>query len=142
MPRGSLRYGHEFKHMAVRVAKIDAASAVPVVELTVLEAPRCAAIGELGLPNAAEDGIEFGIADVEGIMVALELLVVVKEERERVIDTYRREMVAFWIGMKAKNACKKLRRCFLVASGEVWLRVMVIGRLSLPRTYGHARDRP
>jgi len=54
--------------MAVEVAKIDAASAVPVVELTVLEAPRCAAIGELRLANAAEDGIELGIADVEVLM--------------------------------------------------------------------------
>ena len=51
--------------MAVRVAKIDAAAAVPVIELTVAEAPRCAAIGELRLANAAEDGIELGIADVE-----------------------------------------------------------------------------
>jgi hypothetical protein len=54
-----------------------------------------AAIGELSLPNAAEDGIELGIADVEGVVVALELLEVVEEECERVVDTYRREMVAF-----------------------------------------------
>ena len=74
--------------MAVRVAKIDAAAAVPVVELTVVEAPRCAAIRELRLENATEDGIELGIADVEGVVVALELLVVVERERERVVDTY------------------------------------------------------
>jgi hypothetical protein len=43
-----------------------AASAVPVVELSVVQAPRCAAIGELSLSNAAEDGIELAIADVEG----------------------------------------------------------------------------
>ena len=60
--------------MSVRVAKIDTAAAVPVVELTVVEAPRCAAIGELRLANAAE----FGIVDVEGVVVVLELLVVVK----------------------------------------------------------------
>ena len=88
--------------MAVRVARIRAAFAVPVVELTVVEAPRCAAIGELCLPNAAEDGIELGI-DVEGVVVALELLVVVEEECERVVDAYRREMVAFRIGTEAKN---------------------------------------
>jgi hypothetical protein len=55
--------------MAVKVVKIHAAFAVPVVELTVVEAPRCAAIGELSLPNAAEDGIELDIADVEGVVV-------------------------------------------------------------------------
>ena len=104
--------------MAVRVAKIDAAAAVPVVELTVIEAPRCAAIGELRLANAAEDGIELGIADVEGVVVALELLDVVEKERERVVDTYRREMAAFRIGMEAKNARKKLRRCPLIAGRD------------------------
>src|SRR6476620_2729148 len=35
----------KFEHMAIRVAKIDAAAAVPVIE-PVVEAPRCAAIGE------------------------------------------------------------------------------------------------
>ena len=90
--------------MAVRVAKIDAAAAVPIIELTVVETPRGAAVRELRLANAAQDGIELGIADVEGVVVALELLVVVEKERECVVDTYRREMAAFWIGMEAKNA--------------------------------------
>src|SRR5580704_3629902 len=104
--------------MAIRVAKIDAAAAVPVVELTVVEAPRCAAIGELRLANAAEDGIELSIADVEGVVVALELLVVVEKERERVVDAYRREMAVFRIGMEAKNARKKLRRRPLIAGRD------------------------
>ena len=81
--------------MAVRVAKIDAAAAVPVIEVTVVEAPRCAAIGELRLPDAAEDGIELGIADVEGVMVALELLVVIEKERECVVDTYWLAILVF-----------------------------------------------
>jgi len=100
--------------MAVRVAKIDAAAAVPVIEVTVVEAPRCAAIGELRLPDAAEDGIELGIADVEGVMVALELLVVIEKERE----TYWRKMPVFRIGMKAKNPREKLGRCHLIAGRD------------------------
>jgi len=75
----SVRYGHEFEHMAVRVAKVDAAAAVPIIELTVIEAPRCAAVRQLRLANAAQDGIELGIADVEGVVVALELLVVIEK---------------------------------------------------------------
>jgi hypothetical protein len=94
--------------MAVRVAKIDAAAAVPIIELTVVEVPRCAAVRELRLANAAQDGIELGIADMEGVVVALELLMVVKKERERVVDTYRREVAAFRIGMETKNARKKI----------------------------------
>src|ERR1700756_2793055 len=104
--------------MAVRVAKIDAAAAVPAVELTVVEAPRGAAIGELRLANAAEDRIELGIADVEGVVMALEVLAVVEKERERVVDTYRRELAPFRIGMEAKNARKKLGRCPLVAGRD------------------------
>jgi hypothetical protein len=47
---------------------------------------------------------------MEGVVVALELLVVVEKERERVVETYRREMAAFRVGMQAKNARKKLRQ--------------------------------
>src|SRR5580704_5179398 len=128
--------------MAVRVAKIDAASAVPVVELTVVEAPRCAAIGELGLPNAAEDGIKLGIADVEGVVVALEVLVVVEEECERVVDTYRREMVAFRIGMEPKNACKRLGRCPLVAGRDDGVVEGDSHRKTLAATAAHVSARP
>src|SRR5215471_7696462 len=132
--------------MSVRVAKIDTAAAVPVVELTVVEAPRCAAIDQLRLANAAQDGIELAIADVEGVVVALELLVVVVEkERERVVDRYRREMAAFRIGMETKNARKKLRCCPLVAGRDDGV---VEGnghrktsRYRLPQMYRHAIDR-
>ncbi|WGD56918.1 hypothetical protein QA641_14925 [Bradyrhizobium sp. CB1650] len=51
--------------MAVGVAKIDAAAAVPVIELAAVEAPRCAAIGELLRlrgPNGARD--EFILAAI------------------------------------------------------------------------------
>ena len=65
--------------MAVRVPKIDAAAAVPIVQLTVVEAPRCAAVRQLRLANATQDVIELGIADVEGVVVALELLVVIEK---------------------------------------------------------------
>src|SRR6516162_5831365 len=104
--------------MAVRVAKIDAAAAVPIIELTVVETPRGAAVRELRLANAAQDRIELGIADVEGVMVALELLVVVEKERECVVDTYRRKMPVFRIGVKAKNPRKKLGRCHLIAGRD------------------------
>jgi len=50
--------------------------------------------------------------------MALEVLVVVETERERVVDTYRREMAVFQIGMEAKNARKKLRRRLLVVGRE------------------------
>jgi hypothetical protein len=45
---------------------------------------------------------------VESVVVALELLVVVEKERQRIVDTHRREVAAFRIGMKAKDARKKI----------------------------------
>src|SRR5262249_20955783 len=97
--------------MAVRVAKIDAAAPFQSLSLPSSRLHGALAVRELRLANAAQDGIELGIADVEGVVVALELLVVVEKERERVVNTYRREMSAFWISMEAKNARKKLRCC-------------------------------
>jgi hypothetical protein len=39
--------------MAIRVAKLDAEAAVPLIELTVIEHPRRAAKGQLRLADAA-----------------------------------------------------------------------------------------
>jgi hypothetical protein len=126
--------------MAVRIAKIDAASTVPVVELTVVEAPRCAAIDELSLPNAAEDGIELGIADVEGVVVALELLVVIEEECKRVVDTSGAKWSPFGSAWRPKMRAKNCAAALLSRVGTmVWLRVIVIGTLGLRRMFGTPR---
>ncbi|WP_024512094.1 hypothetical protein [Bradyrhizobium sp. ARR65] len=89
--------------MAIRVANIVA---VPVVELTVIEAPRCAAMGELRFANAADDGIELDIADVEDVVVALEFLVVVEKERVSLISSgAKRPFGSAWRSkMRAKIA--------------------------------------
>jgi hypothetical protein len=47
--------------VAVRIAKIDAAAAVPIIELSVCEAPRRAAECNFGLLDAAQNGIEFAV---------------------------------------------------------------------------------
>ena len=130
--------------MAVRVTKIDAAAAVPIIELTIAEVPRCAAVRQLRLANAAQDGIELGITNVECIVVALELLVVVEKECECIVDTYRCEMAAFRIGMEAKNARKKSAAALLSWAGTmVWLRVIVIGKPFVTRCRRRiARSKP
>ncbi len=104
--------------MAVRIAKIDAAAAVPVIELAILKAPRRAAIGELRRADAAEDGIELGIADVESVVVAFEVPAVIEKQRERVVDTDRREMAAVRIYLEAENSRKELCRCPLIAGRD------------------------
>src|SRR5205085_12026329 len=67
----SVRHSHHLKHGTVRVLEINAAAAIPIVELAIVEAPRSAAIRDLRLLDATENGIKLGIAHVEGIVVAL-----------------------------------------------------------------------
>src|SRR5208282_430651 len=64
----SLRHRHQLEHVAVRILKVDAAAAAPVVELAVVEAPRRAAVDQFRLLDSAENRVEFAIADVEGEM--------------------------------------------------------------------------
>src|SRR5580658_11328685 len=87
-----LRHGHQLEHVAVGIAEIDAAAAVPVVELAVVEAPRRAAESDLGFLDTAEDGVELGLADVECVMMTLELGVVVEQQRQRLVDPHWREI--------------------------------------------------
>ena len=51
--------------MPVGVLKINAAAAIPVVELAVFEAPRSAAEGDFRLFDAGEDGVKLAVADME-----------------------------------------------------------------------------
>src|ERR1700720_3879032 len=89
-----LRHGHQLEHVAVGIEEIDAAAAVPVVELAVVEAPRRAAEGDFCLFDAAEDGVEFGLADMKRVMMTLELGVVIEQQRQRLVDPHRREIAA------------------------------------------------
>ena len=72
--RSLLRHGHQFEHVAVRITEIDAAAAAPIVELAVVETPRRAAESDFRRLDAAEDGVEFAVADMERQMMALELI--------------------------------------------------------------------
>jgi hypothetical protein len=44
MAISSLRHSHQLKQVTVRVLKVNASAAIPVIELAVIEAPRCAAV--------------------------------------------------------------------------------------------------
>src|SRR5215831_18052042 len=70
----SLRYRHEFQNVAIEILKINALSAVPIVEHCVIERPRRTSEYEPGGFHSLQDRVEFGVADVERIMVALECL--------------------------------------------------------------------
>src|ERR1700721_1347977 len=100
--------------MAVGMAEIDAAAAVPVVELAIVEAPRRAAETDLALLDAAEDGVELGLADMKRVMMALEFGVVVEQQRQRLVDPHRRE-IAGAPALQAENIGEEFGRRDLVA---------------------------
>jgi hypothetical protein len=58
--------------MTVRVLEIYPATALPVIEQAIVDAPRGASIGDTRVPNALKDGVKFRVADVKGVMAALE----------------------------------------------------------------------
>ena len=66
----SLRHGHQFEHVSVRIAEIDAAAAAPVVELAVFEAPWRAAVSDFLSRDAP------AILSRAGMMVWLSVIVI------------------------------------------------------------------
>src|SRR5262245_45548495 len=64
-----------------------------MVELPVLGTPGSAAVGEPRLPHASEDGLELGLGDMERVVLATELRIVVKQKRQAVVDLHRRKML-------------------------------------------------
>src|SRR3954451_23981137 len=99
--RESLRHGHQLQQVTVRIPEIKPAAATPIVELAIIRAFRRAAIGEPCRLDTIEDGIEFGVAHVKGVVVALERVGVVEQQRRLIVHTYRRE-VADALALQAK----------------------------------------
>src|SRR5579883_2465446 len=78
--------------MAIGIAKIEAAPAVPGVELTVFEMPGIAAVRDARGAHALEDRIELRVIHMESVMMTLEAVLIGKVEGERRIDAHRGEM--------------------------------------------------
>ena len=89
--------------MAVWISEIDATAAVPVIEFAVVEAPGGAAVCEPRLLDALEDGVELGIADVEGVVVTTERGVVIEQECQAVVHSNGREMPVFRVEGQAED---------------------------------------
>src|SRR6516225_4391857 len=61
--------GDHFEIVAVRIAKIDAASAIVVVDLAGPAAPWISPVVEAAILDATEDGVEVSLADQEGVVL-------------------------------------------------------------------------
>src|SRR5215475_14124173 len=82
---GYLRRQH-FEHVPDRIAQIEAAAAATAIDLHVVKRAGAAAISNSLGTHALENLIELRLTDLEGVVVALEIRVVVEIERQCVVD--------------------------------------------------------
>ena len=91
----SLRHGHQLDDMAVVVLVIEAAAAIPFVELSVFKAPGPASEGEPSVLDSLQDRVEFGVAIRETLMLACDGPRRVSEvQRQCVVDPHWRKVTA------------------------------------------------
>src|SRR5215470_406040 len=79
-PQTSLRDCHQFQYVPVRIVKIEAAAAAPIVELAVFKAPGRAAEHNLGFFDPAKNGVELAIADIESEMMVLKIGFIIEQQ--------------------------------------------------------------
>ena len=91
--RSSLRHGHQLDDMAVVVLVIEAAAAIPIVELSVFKAPGPASEGEPSVLDPLQDRVEFGVAYVKRIMLACDSPLRVSEV-QRALIAKQRDLIA------------------------------------------------
>src|SRR5260370_40913883 len=80
------------EQVTVRVAEIEAATAVAMIDLHVLSGTRPAAVGEALTADPVEDPVELRFADFEGIVVPLEAGPIVEIDRQGLVDPHPSEI--------------------------------------------------
>src|SRR5260370_24604828 len=100
--------------MAVQIAKIKTATAAPIVEFAVIEAPGCAAKHNISFRDALQDSVELAVSDVKSQMMTVEVFVVVEQQSQLLIHPHRREMPSA-TALYAENLGKEFRRGGFVA---------------------------
>lgn len=79
--------------MAAQVVKVHAAPTTAMVDLPIVPRMRFAPVWNTFRSNTSEDRVEFRLADLERVVVDVELFdVVIEIQREGFIDPHRREI--------------------------------------------------
>src|SRR5579864_81845 len=106
--------GQDLEYVAVRIAKIEATSAAAMVDFHIIQRAGAAAIGDTLGTNALEDFVEFLLADLEGVVMMLELIGMVEVQGQLVVDADNREMRELALVAQPQYPRGELRRGFLV----------------------------
>src|SRR5437899_8799955 len=83
--------GQHLEQVTIRVAEIEAAAAIAMIDLHILRGARTAAVGEALTADPVEDPVELGFADFEGVVVPFDSVPIVEVDRQRVVDAHRSE---------------------------------------------------
>ena len=75
-----------FHQVTVRIVKIDAATAMQMIDLAWLGAPRIGVIPDTLSADAGERRVKFGVADKEGVMPRPELFARIEIEVRRLLS--------------------------------------------------------
>src|SRR5262245_9664367 len=101
--------------MPVRVAEVETASAVSLIDFHILERTRSAAIRNAFGADAADNAIEVRFAYLERIVMTLEAGRVVEIQGQRFVDPQRCEVRNWPFIGEAENSGQEPRGMFLVA---------------------------
>src|SRR5215813_11562671 len=104
--------------MAVSVVPVQVLPTQARVDLHVVVAARTAAVDDASLPDAPEDRVELGVADVEAVVVAGELVPVGEIEGQGVGDVDGGEVPARLLPGDREKLRQELRRGDPVVRGD------------------------
>ena len=113
-----LHLGHELQQMAVGVFEVDAATVSAMVDVHVFAIEGAAAVGDTLRLDAAEDVVEVLFRDVEGVVMAVELLPVVVVEGEGVVDLHGGEVAVGTFVGEAEDFGEELGGADFVVRGH------------------------
>jgi len=112
--------------MIVRITEIKAAGAVAMVDLHILRGAGTTAVGEALTTNPAEDPVELGLADFEGVLVPFESVPIVVVDRQGFVDATGAKCETGPLYSRPKILAKNLADSSLSrAETIVWSRTMV-----------------
>src|SRR5580700_4190124 len=102
--------GDYFHHVTVGVVEIDAATAVQMIDLAGLGAPRIGVILDALGADAGERGGKFGVADKEGVVPRPEFFARIEIQGHAVSRLNRDEMAPFRPRLEIEDISKELGR--------------------------------
>src|SRR5271166_3316388 len=102
--------GDQLEQVAIRVVEIDAAAAIEMINLAGPLTAEICIVRDTGGADAGEGGIEFRVADQEGIVLRAKALRVGKIERDSVPCLDRHEMAPFRSRLQVQDVGEELGR--------------------------------